>query len=333
MHQNPNAEIRPELNLSVEEAFYSDRFFIADRVFPMWPSETKLGEYAKERIRSGGLMKKSGDSDQTKRAPGTAYKRISGTHEKDTFDCEDRGLEEPVDVTTQLDLSRFLDAERSAAKRVSRQMRRDYEARVAAEVMSPSNFGTALSPSADYTEDNEDHDTTPIDFLKDAQKLGRLIEDRGELANAVVLSRNVADRIALSTKLATRIFGSNHSDKMLTMNIVQQFLTDYFNTPITVFVAGATYDSSKKKSGDHADADLKYIWGDDYVWMGCVAEGAPEMGGAGRTICWTQDAAGLFVTESYYEERYRSNAIRVRQHTDEKVVNENCGALLTTNFA
>jgi hypothetical protein len=49
-------------------------------------------------------------------------------------------------------------------------------------------------------------------------------------------------------------------------------------------------------------------------------------------MVWEEDASSLFVVETYRDEPRRSDVIRVRQHTDEKVINENAGTLITTGY-
>jgi hypothetical protein len=75
-----------------------------------------------------------------------------------------------------------------------------------------------------------------------------------------------------------------------------------------------------------------WTWGNKYFWVGNVVGGAPEMGGAGRTMVLDELTGGeLFVTESWYDQDKRSTIIRVRQDDDTKIVNENSGVLVQVN--
>ena len=59
-----------------------------------------------------------------------------------------------------------------------------------------------------------------------------------------------------------------------------------------------------------------------------------DAGGVGRTLVWEADIpGGLFATETYRDEKRRSDIVPVRTNSVEKVVNENCGHLITTNYA
>ena len=57
-------------------------------------------------------------------------------------------------------------------------------------------------------------------------------------------------------------------------------------------------------------------------------------GGVGRSIVWGADSpGGLFVSETYRDEKRRGNMIRVRMNTDEKIIDETAGELITTQWA
>ena len=55
-------------------------------------------------------------------------------------------------------------------------------------------------------------------------------------------------------------------------------------------------------------------------------------GGAGFTLYWNQDG-GLYTSETYRNEGRRSNMVRVRQNTAEKVVDATAGTLITTQYS
>lgn len=93
MYTNTSAEIRPELQLVVQEALEAEKFFIADQVFTPFGVGTKTGEYRKI-LKSSGELLASTSSDMTIRAPRTAYKEVDRTYEKASFACQDRGLME-----------------------------------------------------------------------------------------------------------------------------------------------------------------------------------------------------------------------------------------------
>jgi hypothetical protein len=64
-----------------------------------------------------------------------------------------------------------------------------------------------------------------------------------------------------------------------------------------------------------------------------VQSGQFTAGGIGRTLVWSADAPGGFVSESYRDEARRSNVLRVRMNTSEKLIDANAAVRITTSFA
>ena len=75
---------------------------------------------------------------------------------------------------------------------------------------------------------------------------------------------------------------------------------------------------------EHRRVSFSYVQGGDYA-----------NGGAGRTLVWTglDNSTDFLVTETYRDELHRSDKVRVRTHTAEKVINPAAGTLITTGFA
>ena len=63
-----------------------------------------------------------------------------------------------------------------------------------------------------------------------------------------------------------------------------------------------------------------------------VRRSTTELSGAGRTFVLEELTGGQqYVTETYREEKIRSDRLRVRQDDDTKIVNENSGILAAIN--
>jgi hypothetical protein len=50
-------------------------------------------------------------------------------------------------------------------------------------------------------------------------------------------------------------------------------------------------------------------------------------------LVWSDDAPGGFVSESYRDEARRSNVLRVRMNTAEKIIDANAGVRITTQYS
>lgn len=315
MYRNSDAVIRPELSAVVEEAAAADAYFIGLKVFPAYNSTKKTGEFMKITKAASETMKKN----ITERAQKGAYGRVDRTYEKDNFACVDRGLEELLDDSVTAELADFFSTEQVTSKLLLRSIMIDHEIRVASEVFNTTNFDSAAAAVA-YTEANLE----TINFPLDIQTAIKRVMKRGELVNTMVMNRDVFDRIRRSTLMANFLFGPLGGGQQITADM----LGKAFGIP-NVLIADATYDASKK--GQTATPD--YVWSHAYIWVGNVQGGDFSAGGAGRTIIWTGDASSLFVTETYRSEQNRSDVIRVRTHTDEKVISAPSGTLIVTNYA
>lgn len=325
MFTNTDAEIRPELQAVVQEALAAEQFFIADKIFPSYASATKTGEYRKIKKGTGNILAMT-SSDSTLRAPRTAYKEVDRTYEKASFACKDRGLTEVIDDSDQADLARFFDAQATSTRLVLNNILRAQEARVAAKIMDESTWGKVDATVA-LTEAN----INTIDIAQDIEEAIARVQKRGELVNTMIMSRNIWKRVRRSKLLRQYIFGDNAGGKIITKDVFLSTFQD--SAPIqAMFIAEAVY-STAKKGETVADNKLSYIWGDDYIWLGHVAGGSPDMGGAGRCIYWQEDAEFSYVVETFRDEPRRSDVVRVRQHNEEHVVNECAGTLIKTNYA
>ena len=98
-----------------------------------------------------------------------------------------------------------------------------------------------------------------------------------------------------------------------------------------MIIGRASYDTSNK---GRATSSMAAIWKNTHIWVGQVKGGEFDAGGVGRTLVWDADVpGGLFATESYRDEKRRSDMLRVRTNSVEKIVNENCGHLIKTSWA
>jgi hypothetical protein len=233
----------------------------------------------------------------------------------DTYLTEDRGLEELVDDSQQADLSRFLDVEATVAKLLLRNIKLAHETRVAGAIFNSSNFNATAAGTA-WTNSAAD----PVSDILDA--IARLLK-KGVSANALVINQEVYNLLRKNAKVQSFIFGSvgtgdlrNVDATLIGANLGLQ----------NVFVASAAYDSSKRGATTAAGS---FVWSSAKAWVGNVAGGNFQAGGAGRTLTWKDDSPDLFTVETYRDESRRSGVVRVRQSTAEKIVDSTAGELIT----
>lgn len=321
-YNSAGSTIRADLNAVVLEAQSADRHFIGAQAMPAMSVDAKSGSYPKMQIAGGALL----DNIATERSRGSSYGVVSRNWTSDTYDCVDRGLEEAVDDVDQRDLARFFNYEATAARLTYRNVALAHEIRVAAALLNTTNFGSATNSAVAYTAAN----LATIDFAQDVLAAIERVNNYGTAANTIVLSSTVLVRLALSTKLQSWIRGSNAGQSNVPVNAatIAQSFADFGIS--RVLVGRARYNTAKKG----ATASMSSVWGTTYAWVGNVNPNAmtPQDGGAGFTFYWNAEG-GLFVTETYRDEGKRSNMVRVRQNTTEKVVDGTAGTLIATQYS
>lgn len=327
MYQNASAEFRPELHAVVEEAMAIDTKFIGDMLFPTFGVTTRTGYYAKIKRGKGQLLKNLATSGSTadplRRAPGTAYQEFTRTHENASWNTVDRGLKTNVDDVNAQDISRFFDMEAADSKWLMRMIRIYRETRIAAFLHSESIWGTPLESDIAFLEANIATFDAPS-LIKEAK---RTIDKRQEDCNTLQMSRNLFDLITSSTKMVQYCFGSLAGQSQVTADVIAAKFG--FSQ---ILIGNASFDTTKK-GADSSDANLQWVWGDDYMFVGNVQGGPPEAGGIGRTFVLEDltNGGALFVPESYRDEDKRSNVLRIRQDCEENTVNETAGLLIKVN--
>lgn len=314
------ATIRADLNLKVEEAQASDDFFIGTRALPPLGVDAKSGTYPKLQIATGELLTASA----TERSTDGSYGEVTRQWTTDTYDCIDRGLEERVDDASSRDLARWFSLEATAAKLVLRQMMLAHEVRAAATLVNATTFGAGTNSAVAYTEAN----IATVSFVADVLAAIERVRNNGTNPDTIVLSSTVYNRVRRGTLVQNFVAGSIGKGSEVTVSTLAQAFAD--EGIRQVLVGKARYNSAKKGQA-HSAAN---VWGNTYVWVGKSNPGAMDAkeGGAGFTLHWNAEG-GLFVTESYRDDKRRSNIVRVRQNTAEKIVDATAGTLITTQYS
>lgn len=314
------ATIRADINIKVEEAAQTETFCIGTRVMPPFGVDAKSGTYPILQIANAELM----TALAVERATGGSYGEVSRQWGTDVYDCVDRGLEEYVDDAQTKDLSRFFNAEVTAARLVLRNMLLAHEVRVAGQVFSVANFGAATNSAVAYTEAL----IATISFVADVQAAIERVRNNGTNPDTIVMSSTVYNRIRRAPLVQNFVGGSVGKGSEVTQNTIAAAFAD---EGIRQCLVGRARRKTSIKGQAHVAGN---IWANTWIWVGKCADNAATMqdGGAGFTLYWNQEG-GLFVSESYRDEKRRSNVVRVRQNTAEKVVDASAGTLIATQFA
>ena len=240
------------------------------------------------------------------------------------FSTDEYGLEEIVPDDTAKDLNRFFSYEAETAKFLLRQLKLSHEKRVSDLLWNATTPFTIADQTraVAYTQAL----VATVDVARDVAAAKLALNQYGYEANCVAMSANVFELIRRSTLLQNQFFGviSNTGARLLSEAEIAAALGVQ-----NLLVGRAAINSAGKNkaySGSFVVPDTKII-------VGQIAGGEFTAGGIGRTLVWSGDSAGGFVSESYRDEARRSQVLRVRMATDEVVIDPNAAVRITTNFA
>jgi hypothetical protein len=312
--------IRADINQALIEAPQADVGLIGSQLLPLQNVDAKSGTYLKVQLGGAELL----TNNATARDSGSAYSRGIRSFSSANYSTDEFGLEELLDDATALDLNRFFSYEAETAKFLLRQLKLSHEKRVSDLLWAGSTPFTIADQTraVAYTQAN----IATIDVARDVAAAKLALAQTGYEPNCVAMSANVFELIRRSTLLQNQFFGviSNTGARLLNEAEIAAALGVQ-----NLLVGRAAINSAGKNkafSGSFVVPDTKIV-------VGSIAGGEFTAGGIGRTLVWSGDSAGGFVSESYRDEARRSQVLRVRMNTDEVVIDPNAAVRITTNFA
>ncbi len=294
---------RPDLTILSKE--YDDQKaqsrFVAPRAAPIVDVLNRLGGFP---IFNRANFKKG--SSVPARAPGTKYPRIIGEFGKGQFNCEDHGIEYPLDDLLSNANANLFSTERAATRILRHQTLLAHELRVAAVYsgagLTNTNVTTAWSTVASGK---------PLD---DIQKGIEALEDSCGVSSGDMSL--IIPRIDMREMQRTAQF----TDKSkYTLPGVQPGMLNAAQVAAVldikeVLVAGGSYDNTEEGVTESNTA----IWTNGVMYIVVLADEGDtlEEPSFARTALWTLDSPVFPVMESYREEAIRANIIRERADLD-----------------
>ena len=290
---------------------------IAARVFPVLESRKQAGPLGKIPIEQ--LLR----SANIRRAGGGSYPRAQFTFTKDTFSCEEYGIEEVVDDRQSAQYSEFFDAEQLAANRALLTVMVEAEKRVASAV-----FDTAAWTGSDLTtgvtnEWDDRANATPVGDVEGA--IQKVFDGCGMWPNAMIMSRKVFRNLRIVDEVKDMLKYQGFVD-VRAEHITPQILASVFDID-EIIVGGA----AKNTANEAAAASISTVWSGEYCMIAIVAKSNDiRVPAIGRTIHWAEDGSEVGGTmESYRDETSRADIVRVRHDVDEKRLYVEAGHLLS----
>jgi hypothetical protein len=315
------ATLRPDLAGSFEEFnMEADRLgFIALRALPPLDVMSQAGTFGKIPIEQ--LLKVR----TTARAPGSNYARGDWTFTTDSYTCSENGSEEPVDDREAKMYANYFDAEQIAARRALDAILRNQEIRTAALLFNTTTYTGASLTTAAGTPWTTVATAVPITNVEAA--VVKVYDNTGVWPNCLIISRKTFRTLRNVTQVIDRIAASGAGNPTKASDITVQMLSAVFDLPY-ILVAGGTKDSATEGQASTPAP----IWSSTQAMVCRIAETNDVREPCiGRTFHWSEDGSSIGGTmETYRDEPVRSDVVRARHDTHEKILYTEMGHLLTS---
>lgn len=305
--------LRPDLAGSLEQFdLQADQAgFVGLKIAPTIEVDTPFGQYGVIELKE--LIK----SRDTRRAVDGSYGRGEGRGTKDTYSTEEHGFEERVDDREATMFGSWWNSELLAAQRCRDAVLRNHNARVialAAAVSNTTAAGTVWTTLAS------------ADVIGNVRTARLAVRNRtGIMPNAMVIDFETFQYVRSNAGIIDRVKYSGLQDvnvSKVTVNAVAQALDLE-----EIILSGSMYNSANEAQ----TASLASMWDKTTAFVFVKGSGSdlrrPQFA---RTFHWGADGSSIgSVMESYRDESRRSDIVRSRMETDEKVVYSACAQLIT----
>lgn len=313
-------------------ALYStapDQNYVATDILPAMPVYAREGRYLKVTSGKAYRLVKS------KRAAGAGFARVSTPLDSATFLCEERGIEEAVDRVNKAIYRTMIDQEEVAARTAYNVLMIDHESDVAAAIYNETTFpasgttgltvGTPWSTAATATPIADINTGKTNIFNKvGVGKVALLANDR--VIRNLWKTTDVREQIKYGYGRA--IEGSPNLEALALVLGVDKIIQ-----------ATARYDSANA----NATVSMGSIWSDTYAFLARIDDSpslyAPQLGrtfvnmnsfDTARATSGAGEIDSRVLVEMYESNDNDSDIIRVREFTDEVIMDSNCGFLFKT---
>jgi len=318
-YTNSNALPRAEIAQAVFEAQSNSGNlpFIGLDVLPILSVPARSGEYVKIEVGAGEAF----NSDALKTSPGADRSRVTRRFTTDNYSTVSYELEELLPDESSADLGRYFDVEVSSATFLANNLLIGHEQRVADLLYGASI--SAISANAAYTAGSTD----TLDLAKDVDDAQTELAKKNVTADTVIMSLQVFNRVRRSTKLLNNLFGPVKNVSQARPATAQE-VADALNVE-RILIGRAAKNGAKKGQSFSGS----FIWSNTKVIVAKLGAGEFTAGGLGRTLLWSEDSPTPLVTETYRDEARRSNVIRARHNTSEKLIDASCAIGIDTSYA
>lgn len=288
--------------------------FVGLRLLPVINTRARVGRFKRRRLAD--ILK---PLPNLERAPGSPYPERNAAFIEDDFATSDRGLVEWVDRQEQRALSTYYSMTAAASERCLHSVLLAHEIAVAQAVFNTSTWSGAALTTAVSTQWDA-NGTFQADVLAAKEKVR---QNSGLEANVAVISAKVFSALQTNTTIADRVKYNGNTEEAYRASL--RGLAEMVGLQ-EILVAGAM----KNTADDGQSASLADVWDGAYCMVAHVNNGQDvTMPQLGRTFVWEQSAGRAGTVDSWYDPARDSDAIRARSYFGLKILQPECGHLLS----
>ena len=314
IYQNSVAAPRQELSEYIMEGAANDGMFIGLQVLPPSPLKLPTGHVPKITIATGDLMRAA----QATRSPGTEFARWQADISDLSLTLLQVAEELLIPDEQEMIYEDYFAVEQVFSLEARRRLQRQLEILIEGSIFNSTNF-TATNSTVAWTVAN----VATISFVQDVISAIRRVKAVGELPNTIVLPGVEYDIIRTGTLVQNFIAGANQPGAVVNPNTIQRAFEEMGIKKVLIG------DAYVNQSVANDNSIINPIWPKTYCWVGAVAEGMLQAGGAGRTFFWDREGP-IFNVSSYRHEPRKSNVVRCMTTSQAAITNSRCGQLITT---
>ena len=305
---------RADLGEAMREYIASATGWIATRVFPIFPVAKKSGTFS--AITRETLLARN----DTRRVARAAYNRTGLQAEDVTYACVEHGIEGQLDASERELYRSDFDSEVEMVHMLTTRLLREQEIRVASTLMTETTF----DHSGIFSHCSTVWSNTAADIIGDvAAAKARGYTLTGMELNALIVGQSVYRNIVRNAAIR----GAVQYVQTATWDAVTSAVAAVLGVQ-HLLVGGGAYNTAPEGA---TDASPAAIWGSTYALL-CYIPQTQSLAepALGRTFLWAEDAPENVMVESYDEPQTRSTIYRVRQNSDEKLIDKSFGQLIDT---
>ena len=308
----------------------SERYFVGAQLLPTMPQGLAADNFGVVTLKSLA----ANSSDTTLRVAGTGYSRGRYEFTADTYSCKDHGMEEILDDSEARRYLNYFVAEQVATRRLIHKILTARERRTINAVLDVSYYSG--DASLNQTKGNGAWSSASSTPIADVEGAVRKVRDNtGVTPNALVINWKTFRTLRQHAEVAAKISSVGAGRPETARDITVEMLKAVFDID-NILVAGAMQNTANPA----VDPVMADIW-PNHAFVTKIATSQDMMEPCiGRCFHWTGDNktgsndSGIDgYVETYREEQIRSEVIRARHNTDEKILYKDLACLISSVIA